>query len=360
MRRGSFGNSQAKVERYLAFWNRLHVSRPLVGFTFRGWFPLEEYRASRLWANSVELTPDMIVPEDFLADEDRLLQEGEKTDDDLLRGASPASAIVPWLEAVLGAKLRLLPGSVLAAESFVSWETLESIRIDKSSPWCRKYFQFADSLVRFSGGRFPVSHSALSGPSDLMGTFRGHSQSIIDLMDKPEQSKLVLWNLAEQFKDITVSLWERLPRFFDGYFDSMYQLWAPGPIIRMQEDASALYSPSLYRKFLQPIDKMLASSFDNAFVHLHSTSMIVLGGFLEIEELGCFEINNDASGPPLSEMIPYFRKVQSAGRSLLIRGSFTVDELHHLQDTLEARGLMLLILVKDYEEIDRLRSTLGL
>jgi hypothetical protein len=33
-----------------------------------------------------------------------------------------------------------------------------------------------------------------------------------------------------------------------------------------------------------------------------------------------FQINNDAIGPPVADMVPYFQKVQKAGRSLLIRG----------------------------------------
>lgn len=42
-----FGNDPAKIERYKAFWDRADVKRPLVGFTMRGWFPLDEYGTSR-------------------------------------------------------------------------------------------------------------------------------------------------------------------------------------------------------------------------------------------------------------------------------------------------------------------------
>ena len=140
----------------------------------------------------------------------------------------------------------------------------------------------------------------------------------------------------------------------------MYQLWAPGPIIRMQEDASGLYSPSLYRKFLQPLDRYLAGRYASSFIHLHSTSMFILDAFLEIEELKCFEINNDAIGPPLAEMVPYFRMVQRARRSLLIRGSLTPEDARMLMDSLDARGLYLLVVVKDVREADTLRPILGM
>jgi hypothetical protein len=169
-----------------------------------------------------------------------------------------------------------------------------------------------------------------------------------------------LWRATYAFDEVTTEIWKRLPRWHGGYFDGMYQLWAPGPIIRMQEDASGLYSPALYRTFLQPVDRYLAGRYANSFIHLHSTSMFILDAFLEIEELKCFEINNDAIGPPLAEMVPYFRMVQRAERSLLVRGALSPDDARLLMDSLEPRGLYLLVVVKDPREADALRKPLGM
>jgi hypothetical protein len=116
----------------------------------------------------------------------------------------------------------------------------------------------------------------------------------------------------------------------------------------------------LYRKFLQPLDRYLAGKYANSFIHLHSTSMFILDAFLEIEELKCFEINNDAIGPPLVEMVPYFQMVQRAKRSLLVRGSLTPDDARLLMDSLEPRGLYLLVVVKDPREADTLRPIVGM
>ncbi|MBW2153647.1 MAG: hypothetical protein JRH18_18505, partial [Deltaproteobacteria bacterium] len=38
-----FGNDPAKIKRYQAFWNRDEVDRPLVGFSFVGWYPLKYF-----------------------------------------------------------------------------------------------------------------------------------------------------------------------------------------------------------------------------------------------------------------------------------------------------------------------------
>jgi hypothetical protein len=88
--------------------------------------------------------------------------------------------------------------------------------------------------------------------------------------------------------------------------------------------------------------------------------MFLLDAFLEIEEIRCFEINQDALGPAVAAMVPYFRKVQRAGRPLLIKGAFTADELKLLTDTLDSRGLLLNIMVETAEVAAELRPAVGM
>jgi hypothetical protein len=296
-----------------------------------------------------------------MEDQERLLQEGEAMNDDILRGASPSQA-VPWLDGMLGSTLRILPGSILGQEQTLSWEELAQIRLDPGNPWYGKYMEFGETLVKRSHGRFPVSHGTLIGPTDLFGAFRGHCRSLIDFLEEPEKSREVLWRFARIFQEITEEFWKRTPLFYGGYFDAQYQLWTQGPIIRMQEDAVAVYSPRLYRDFVQPIDRYLAQQFAGSFMHLHSTSMFLLDLILEIEELRCLQVNYEviSGGPDILGMIPFFKRIQAANRALIVRGSFTPEELRALVDGLDPRGLYLYIMVADMQEVETLRPILGM
>jgi len=358
MPKAPFGNDPAKIERYAAFWNREDVKRPLVGFSFIGWFPFMEFTACQAWKSSQYLTPAMITPEAFMADYLRMLREGETLDDDVIRGACPMQAAVPFFPGIVGCKLRILPDNVMGEEEHVTWEKALRLKLDHQNLWFRKYMEFAQALVACSDGRFPISHAPDLGPSDLHAVLRGHNESIMDLVDEPEKSAELLWRLGEIVRDTTEAFWNRVPLFCGGYFDAQYSLWSPGPIIRMQEDATAVFSPALYRKFVQPVDRMLAAHFASSFIHLHSTSMFLLEAFLEIEEIKCFEINNDACGPPMKEMVPYFQMVQKAKRPLLIRGTLKPDELRLLLDSLEPRGLFLNVMLNTIEEVGALRTLL--
>ncbi len=360
MSKAPYGNDPAKIQKYLAFWTREAVKRPLVGFTLVGWFPFGEFAACKRWQSSRYLTPEMIAPEDFIEDHLRMLREGETIDDDLLRGACPLQAALPFLPGTLGCKVGILPGSVLGEEQHLSWEEALQTRLDRQNPWFRKYMEFGQALAERSGGLFPISHAPDLGPSDLHAVLRGHNESIMDLVDEPEKSAELLWRAGEIFLEFTQEFWKCIPLFHGGYFDAQYSLWAPGAIVRMQEDATALYSPRLYRRYVQPVDRLLASRFASAFIHLHSTSMFLLDAFLEIEDIRCFEINNDACGPPIREMVPYFQKVQKARRPLLIRGSLTPEDVKLLMDSLEPRGLFLNIMVSKLEESETLRPLVGM
>jgi hypothetical protein len=333
----------------------------LVGFSFKSWFPLEEYAASAAWQDAAYLVPDMVEPEAFMDDQERLLREGETLADDILRGASPSQA-VPWLVGMLDARLRILPGSILGETRSLSWEAIEDIRLDHTHPWFETYIDFARTLVRRADGHFPVSHGTLIGPTDLHATLRGHDQSIMDLLEAPERASRLLWRLGEIFCEITEAVWEHIPLFHGGHYDAQYQLWAPGPIVRMQEDASGLYSPALYRRFVQPVDRYIAGRFPCAFIHLHSTSMFLLDAFLEVEDIRCFEVNYEvgSGGPPIAGMIPYLRMIQDADRPLLIRGSFTADEVRILMDRLDPRGFYVYVMVEHMAEVETLGPLLGL
>jgi len=72
----TFGNNSAKIENYKAFWNRTSRKRPMVGFTYVGWYTTQEFIAFEQWSDDKYLKSDMINPSEFIDDHIRLLKEG--------------------------------------------------------------------------------------------------------------------------------------------------------------------------------------------------------------------------------------------------------------------------------------------
>ncbi len=354
-----FGNDPAKAERYKKFWNREPVKRPMVGFSFLSWFPLDEFSVSAGWPKGCELTPDMVHPEEFLDEWEGHIREGEILDDDLIRGCSPLQSIF-WCCGSLGCKMKVLPGNIVAIDQSLPWEKVLGLKGYLDHPWFRKYLEFIDALVARAAGRYPISHGTLVGPLDYAVALRGHEQTVIDMIDEPENARRFMEEMGDIFLNFTKAAWSRIPKYLDGYFDAQYRIWAPGSIARMQEDAIAVMSPKLYQEFIQPVDRRIAKSFQNPFMHLHATSMMVLDELLEVKEIKAFEINQDVGGPPLEWLIPYLQKVQKAGVPMILRGDFSTEDVRRLMGSLNPEGLYIYILVKNRAESDPYRPILGM
>jgi len=59
-------------------------------------------------------------------------------------------------------------------------------------------------------------------------------------------------------------------------------------------------------------------------------------------------------------LIPFLQRVQSAGKPLLVRGSFKPEEMRMLMGALDPRGLFLNIMIGSLKEMEILRPLVGM
>lgn len=338
-----------KIQRYRAFWNNEPVERPIVGFSLGGFFPLHSYSAMQKFRDRRELSPEMLQPEDFFGDYDRIIAQWDEVEDDLIRAVAPIPPF-PWLEAMFGCPVRIGEESIWAEEGSFDYADLDRIDTSPENPWRRKYLEFVAALGDRYGSVCPVGQPILRGVSDQIAALRGSSQMVFDLYDRSEEYT----RLAEICTDLLIGvvggqLSIEKP-FGGGYEVEQLSLWAPGQIIRLQEDASALFSPELYVKHLQAYDRRITDSFAYSAIHLHSSSLFLVDKLLEIDTLRCIQINKDVGGSSVEEMLPYFKKVQAKGRQLLIRGKLDYNDLALLRKSLSPRGLYLQVVVEKTAE----------
>ena len=348
-------NIADKVDRYLRFWRRAPVERPLIGFSVGGWFPLQSYRAALKLKGKPSLSPDDLHPEEFLADYRGLVGLWDGVEDDMIRGLAPIPPF-PWLEAMLGCRVQIGAESIWAEEGGFDYADLPRVDFTDENPWRRKYLEFVATLKGHFGDRLPVGQPILRGPSDMIAAMRGSSEMIFDFYDRPDDFR----TLAERCTEFAIGLVHAQQTitgpFGGGYLIEQLGLWAPDRLARLQEDSSALFSPDLYTSLLQPWDRRMAEAFPYATIHLHSSSLFLLDRILDIESLGCIQINKDVGNTAISEMMPFFRMVQARRRSLLIRGKLDSDDLKRLRTHLSPVGLYLQIVVETAAETRRLRE----
>lgn len=345
-----------KTDRYSAFWSNEPVERPVMGFSLGGWFPLQSYSVMERFKGLKGLAADRIVPEEFFKDYDRLVAQWDEVEDDLIRAVAPIPPF-PWLEAMLGSRVQVGNESIWAEEGGFDYADLDRLDLSKDNPWRRKYLEFVAALRDHFKDSVPVGQPILRGVSDMIASLRGASQMVLDLYDQPEN----FWRLARICTELLVDLVKEQQTitgpFQGGYEVEQLSLWAPDRVIRIQEDASALFSPAFYVKYLQEEDQRQASAFPYSAIHLHSSSLFLLNQILEIDSLNCIQINKDVGGSEIQKMIPFFKMAQTRGKRLLIRGKLDHEDLGLLRRELSPNGLYLQIVIEGPAEAGRFKES---
>jgi hypothetical protein len=299
----------------------------------------------------------MVDIERFLPDYDQLFELHARAGGDIPWVAIPFWGMC-WMEAILGCEVRCSEGTIWAEPFLDDWAKLDEVNLAQDNPWFTKLLDFTESLASASGGRYPVGTTLMRGLADLLAAARGHSQAIYDLYDYPEQVDRFIEICTHIWVDVAKAQLDLIPEFCDGYALGLYQLWAPGPAGWSQEDTVSSWSPELYSRFLENGQREIAKVFEYGGFHLHSPCMYPLDHLLSEEHVAVIEVNYDASGPALGELIPVLRRIQRH-KPLLIWGEFTSDELDLMKSSLSPKGLGLQVIVESAEDAELMLKRLS-
>ena len=355
MRFGEPKSVEEKLEGYHKFWRLEDVVAPLVGFDVGGFFPFRWFGALREIGENVWLQPEQLIVEKYLKDYTKLYNRSAAVNDDLIKGVSPIPA-VPWIEAMLGCPVEISGESIWGKERNADWNELEELALDDDNPWLKKYLEFLDALVANANGAYPVSQPIIRGVSDLVGAIRGNNQALIDSMESPDKVLKLSRQCTDALIKLTQKQYEIIEPFHGGYVIEQFCMWAPDKIVRLQEDLSAVYSPTTYCDLIQAFDRQAAAALPYCLIHLHNSSLFLLDHFLEIQEIDVFQINRDLVGMSTEEMIPYLKKVQDQNRRLLIRGPMSIADLGLIAAHLSPVGLILQIVLNSADKVPEYKA----
>jgi hypothetical protein len=325
-------------QRHLAFWHREPVDRPLVIAALGGWSPwhtLAQGQGVEESGNGVH--PSDVLPQRFADYQQAVFDLESEVDDDGWRAAIPYAGF-PWLEAAIGCRVHVRAASIWSEPFAGDLKDLTTIALAPENPWLRVYLGFLDDLAqRFPG--HPVGQSVLRGPTDLLSAALGDEQAITALVDDPAAGEQALAALTAVFSAWVRAAWQHTPRFQGGHVVGQYELWAPEPVVRLQEDAIALYSPRIYRQLVLPQDRALCQLSPYNLMHLHATCVHLMDLILSNEHLTAVQLSKDEGSTTLDDLLPTLRRVQAAGKCLVVKGRFTPEDVAQMQAELSPLGL---------------------
>jgi hypothetical protein len=122
-----------------------------------------------------------------------------------------------------------------------------------------------------------------------------------------------------------------------------------------QEDAAAVLNPRLFADHLLPLARLTRPLADVHFIHLHSSCLYMIDALLADDMFSVIEVNLDhpGSSPPLAQYLPSLRRIQRAGRPLVLWGEIGPSDWDLLQEESSPTGLSIQPIVKLPEDIRR-------
>jgi len=133
-------------------------------------------------------------------------------------------------------------------------------------------------------------------------------------------------------------------------------LWSPKRHLQLQCDYACMISPSMFEEFVLPELEDTANAFEHCTYHLDGIEQIRhLDLILSVKGIDNIQWTHVAGQPKTSESIEALRKIQAAGKGLVLIPQR--DELEFLMKNLSHKGLQIVVGgMKNREEAEDLMA----
>jgi hypothetical protein len=235
-------------------------------------------------------------------------------------------------------------------------ETLPPIRFDPSNPWWRTTEAIMTACANAARGQYLVGCPDLIENMDVLASLRGGQTLLFDLMDRPDWVEAKIWEINQLWFDAYQRIYDIIKLEDGGAGYGAFYLWGTGKTAKVQCDASAAFSPDMYRRFVMPALSAQCEWLDNSLYHLDGTqAMVHLDTLLEIEALDAIEWTPQAGIEPGGHRRWYdlYRRILAAGKSVQVVG-VEHDDVIPLLDAIGTDGVYLMTTFTGETDAERL------
>jgi hypothetical protein len=227
-------------------------------------------------------------------------------------------------------------------ETIKDWESAQ-VEYDPQSSIYKKQIEMMKYLVDQSKGRYFVSMPDNCGSIDGLSQMRGTDKLLLDFLEEPEKVKEAVGKIVKVLISTGDSMFELLnENNLGGSVHSWMQTWCPGKHMQLQCDLSVMISPQMFEEFVLPEIEETTQWLDKAIYHLDGQEQIRhLDMLLSVKKLNMIQWTPVAGQPYTSEFTPVLKKIQKAGKGLVLLPQ--IWEIETLMNELSPRGLHLVV-----------------
>jgi hypothetical protein len=234
-------------------------------------------------------------------------------------------------------------------------ESLPPLRFDSANPWWKTTEAIIRTCADQARGKYIVGCPDLIENVDVLSSLRGAQTLMMDMLERPDWVEKKIWEINALYYEVYQRIYDiiKLP---DGSsaFGAFY-VWGPGKTAKLQCDASAMFSPEMYKQFVVPALTAQCKWLDNSIYHLDGTqAMCHLDNLLSIEPLDAIEWTPQAGIEPggNKRWHDLYKRILAAGKSVQVV-NVELDDIKPLIDAIGTKGVYMLIQFKNQNEADR-------
>jgi len=234
-------------------------------------------------------------------------------------------------------------------------EDLPSLQFNESNEWWQLTERTLRACADLAKDKYLVGCPDLIENVDILASLREPQTLLIDMIERPE------W-VEEKVAEINQVWFEAFQRIYDiiklpdgSSAFGAFRIWGPGKTAKIQCDASAMFSPEMFRRFVVPSLAAQCEWLDNAVYHLDGTQALChLDALLEIESLDAVEWTPQAgiAGGGHPRWFDLYLKILDAGKSVQAVG-VQQGEIIPLLDAIGSKGLYIMTSFSTPEEAER-------
>ena len=328
------------LKRHIEFWKQQN-SAPLVAeLPHPKWsrkpYPLSDGRFA--------VEPHRLDPEDIDIDKilgaDRL-PESPLTGD-YINGVKTVYPVA-CMESIIGCDTFAADTSCYAKASIGK----EPPSIAESLPFASdRWVSLWDSVLRreisLGAGRLPALQLHLRGVVDIVAAHLGEERMCLAFFDDADGIGL----LVERCEMLLMEAVERgvteRGEWHGGYV-SLWGVFAPGPLLDYQIDATSILSAEQYNRFFSESDERILTNYRYSVIHLHACGLHIVDALAELPGVRAIEITleRETGVWEPDRVKAACRTLQAAGISVIINGELDSNELDEWIGSLDPAGLAL-------------------
>ena len=211
--------------------------------------------------------------------------------------------------------------------------------------------QYTRELVKLAGNQYLVGMNDNCGIIDGLAQLRGVNELLFDMVDNPEFVHAARDKILAVWKDTQKEFFEIIKENnFGGSSHAWMSLWSDKRHLQLQCDYSCMISPAMFEEFVLPELEETSAAFEHCSYHLDGIEQLRhLDMILSVKTINNIQWTHVAGQPKVSENIEALKKIQKAGKGLVLIPQR--DEIDFLTRNLSPEGVIICVGgVKDLEE----------